>query len=84
MQLSIPKEKVLKVEKAVEKILKIRLKLKTTLADMYDPLTMPKELFLAHKELDKEVERVYGKKFNSDLERVKFLIELYKTYLKDK
>jgi hypothetical protein len=50
----------------------------STLADLYDPLTMPPELHRAHEELDRAVERCYrAEKFHSDRERVEFLFHLY-------
>jgi hypothetical protein len=49
-----------------------------TLADLYDPLAMPRELLKAHTELDRAVEKCYrDEKFNSDRERVEFLFSLY-------
>jgi hypothetical protein len=49
-----------------------------TLADLYDPLTMPVELTRAHAELDRAVDRCYrADAFNSDRERVEFLFRLY-------
>ena len=50
-----------------------------SLADLYDPLTMPAELRKAHRELDVAVERAYGRKFESDAERVAHLFELYRS-----
>ena len=51
----------------------------SSLADLYDPLTMPKELAKAHKELDATVDRLYRKApFKDDGERVSFLFEIYK------
>lgn len=51
---------------------------KATLADLYDPLTMPKDLLDAHHTLDGAVDRAYGRtKFENELERVEFLFELY-------
>lgn len=49
-----------------------------SLADLYDPLTMPAELRKAHRELDAAVEKAYGRKFKDDAERVAHLFELYK------
>ena len=50
----------------------------STLADLYDPNTMPPELHRAHAELDRAVERCYrADRFNSDRERVEFLFRLY-------
>ena len=49
-----------------------------TLADLYDPLSMPAELSKAHAELDRAVDQCYrGQKFDSDRERVEFLFRLY-------
>ena len=52
-----------------------------TLADLYDPLTMPPALVKAHQKLDAAVDAAYGKKsFKNDAERVAFLFELYRKY----
>lgn len=52
-----------------------------SLADLYNPDTMPQALMKAHQALDRAVERAYGKKnFASDAERVAFLFELYQKY----
>ena len=49
-----------------------------SLADLYDPLTMPPELVKAHAQLDKTVDAAYGYKgANTDAERVAFLFGLY-------
>jgi hypothetical protein len=49
-----------------------------TLADLYDPLTMPIELIKAHKDLDKAVDKAYGYKGNlDDASRVAFMFKLY-------
>jgi hypothetical protein len=49
-----------------------------TLADLYDPNTMPRELVRAHSELDRAVERCYRPgPFHSDRERVEHLFRLY-------
>jgi hypothetical protein len=51
---------------------------KATLADLYDPNTMPTNLRAAHNDLDKAVDRCYRKQpFTSERERVEFLFELY-------
>ena len=50
----------------------------STLADLYDPLSMPPELVRAHQNLDRAVDAAYGKKsFVSEAERVAFLFERY-------
>ncbi|MBE0619143.1 MAG: class I SAM-dependent DNA methyltransferase [Burkholderiales bacterium] len=53
----------------------------SSLADLYDPLTMPPVLVQAHRALDQAVDAAYGKKsFDSDAARVAFLLELYQRY----
>jgi len=54
----------------------------SSLADLYDPLTMPPALLKAHQKLDTAVDAAYqpsgGKKsYASDAERVAFLFDLY-------
>ena len=50
----------------------------STLADLYDPNTMPPSLTRAHKALDRAVDRLYRKEpFGSDAERVALLFDLY-------
>ena len=52
-----------------------------SLADLYNPDTMPQALMKAHQGLDRAVDASYGKKiFASDAERVAFLFELYQKY----
>ena len=49
-----------------------------TLADLYDPLTIPTDLTRAHTELDRAVDRCYRTDaFHSDRERVEFLFRLF-------
>ena len=50
-----------------------------SLADLYDPLTMPAELRKAHRTLDAAVERAYGQRFENDAERVVHLFALYRS-----
>ena len=50
----------------------------SSLADLYDPLTMPPELVKAHAALDKAVDAAYGYKGSKDdAPRVAFLFERY-------
>ncbi len=50
----------------------------STLADLYDPDTMPAELRRAHRELDTAVDRLYRRApFASDRERVEHLFTVY-------
>ncbi|WGD33942.1 DNA methyltransferase [Olleya sp. YS] len=49
-----------------------------TIADLYDPEKMPKDLRLAHERNDEVLERIYiGRKFKNDTERLEKLFELY-------
>ena len=57
----------------------------SSLADLYDPLTMPPTLTKAHRALDRVVDAAYlaglkRKPFATDAERVAFLFELYQQY----
>jgi len=55
----------------------------SSLADLYDPLTMPPELVKAHEVLDRAVDAAYGPPkggFKSDAARVAFLFVLYQKY----
>lgn len=50
----------------------------SSLADLYDPLSMPPALVKAHQVLDKAVDACYGKQaFNNDAQRVAYLFDLY-------
>lgn len=70
------------IEAAAQSVLDTRAQFPgSTLADLYDPLTMPPALLKAHHKLDAAVDVAYGKKtFKSDAERVAFLFELYQRY----
>ena len=49
-----------------------------TLADLYDPLSMPSDLHKAHQKLDAAVDKAYRKEpFKSARERVEFLFKLH-------
>ncbi|MDE3103970.1 MAG: class I SAM-dependent DNA methyltransferase [Acidobacteriota bacterium] len=50
----------------------------STLADLYDPLSMPPGLVKAHQTLDRAVDAAYGRtNFRTEAERVAFLFTLY-------
>jgi hypothetical protein len=50
----------------------------STLADLYDPLTMPPALLKAHQALDKAVDASYRKQpFTSERERIEYLFAEY-------
>ncbi|MFO0881933.1 MAG: DNA methyltransferase [Candidatus Saccharimonadales bacterium] len=67
------------IEKLAQAILDARANYPdATLADLYDPLTMPPDLAKAHKALDKAVDKLYQKEpFANDAERVALLFNLY-------
>jgi hypothetical protein len=67
------------IEQAAQGVLDARAKFPgSSLADLYDPLTMPPELTKAHAVLDRAVDAAYRKAgFKSEAERVAFLFERY-------
>jgi hypothetical protein len=67
------------VEKAAQAVLDARAQFPgSTLADLYDPTTMPPALAKAHAELDRAVDRCYRKEpFPNDRARVEHLFALY-------
>ncbi len=71
------------IETAAQAVLDARAQFATSsLADLYDPLTMPPTLLKAHQKLDAAVDKAYeacgGKKtYRNDAERVAFLFDLY-------
>lgn len=71
------------IETAAQTVLDARAQFPTSsLADLYDPLTMPPVLLKAHHKLDAAVDKAYqlcgGKKsYASDAERVAFLFQRY-------
>jgi hypothetical protein len=71
-----------KIEAAAQAVLDARAAHpNASLADLYDPLTMPPNLVKAHQALDAAVDVAYGRKgFKNDAERVAFLFELYQKY----
>jgi hypothetical protein len=76
---SLPAAKVQAVEAAAQAVLDARAQYSTsTLADLYDPLTMPAPLLQAHRALDRAVDRCYRPEpFVSDRHRVEYLFALY-------
>lgn len=67
------------VEAAAQSVLDARAAHHTaTLADLYDPATMPPDLVKSHAALDKAVDRCYrSEPFTSERERVEYLFALY-------
>lgn len=71
-----------KVEAAAQKVLDTRARYPgSSLADLYDPVTMPPDLVRAHTALDKAVDLCYRPQaFTSELSRIEFLFVLYEQY----
>jgi len=70
------------IETAAQKVLDARQQFpNSSLAHLYDPLTMPLALTKAHNELDKAVDLAYRPQpFTNDTNRMEFLFELYEKY----
>lgn len=80
-----PTDKQIKlVEEKAKKVLDVRKEFpQNSLADLYDPLTMPPALVKAHQELDKAVDLCYrSQPFPNETKRIEFLFELYEKYTK--
>ena len=73
-------QKAAAVEVAAQDVLDTRAQFAdSTLADLYDPLSMPPALVKAHQKLDTAVDAAYGRRtFKSDADRVAFLFERYR------
>ncbi|WP_395610280.1 DNA methyltransferase [Pseudomonas sp. B22129] len=79
-----PSEKqISEIELAAQDVLDARSMVAgASLADLYDPLSMPVPLVKAHQKLDRAVDSAYGKRgLKSEAERVSFLFDLHKTLL---
>jgi len=81
-----PTEKQIQaIEEKAQKVLDVRASFpNSSLADLYDPLTMPPNLTKAHNELDKAVDLAYRPQaFTSEANRMEFLFDLYEKYTAD-
>ena len=81
-----PSEKQIKtIEEKAQNVLDVRASFpNSSLADLYNPLTMPPALVKAHNELDKAVDAAYSKQnFSTESKRMEFLFELYEKYTAD-
>ena len=81
-----PSDKLMKaIETAAQKVLDTRADFPdSTLADLYDPISMPRSLLKAHNELDRAVDLAYrAQPFTSEANRMVFLFELYEKYTAD-
>lgn len=81
---NINEKNKLAVEQAAQKVMDARAQFPdSSLADLYDPNTMPPILVKAHQQLDKTVDACYGvKTFASEAKRMEFLFELHERYVK--
>lgn len=70
------------VEAAAQSVLDTRTQFPdSSLADLYDPNTMPPALVKAHQQLDKAVDLCYRPQpFTSEAKRIEYLFELYEKY----
>ncbi|MBL7811946.1 MAG: class I SAM-dependent DNA methyltransferase [Bacteroidetes bacterium] len=70
------------VEEAAQGVLDTRAKYPgSSLATLYNPLTMPPDLLKAHQTLDKAVDKCYRKEpFADERERIEYLFGLYEKY----
>lgn len=78
-----PTDKQIKlVEEKAQNVLDARKEFpNSSLADLYDPLTMPPALVKAHQELDKAIDLCYRPQpFPNETKRIEFLFELYEKY----
>lgn len=73
------------IEEKAQNVLDVRASFPdSSLADLYNPLTMPPALVKAHNELDKAVDAAYSKQnFSTEAKRMEFLFELYEKYTAD-
>lgn len=71
------------IEKFAQEVLDARAQFpESSLADLYDPLTMPPVLLKAHQNLDKAVDAAYtAKTFTTETYRMEFLFALYEKYV---
>ena len=71
------------IEEKAQTVLDVRASFpNSSLADLYNPLTMPAELVKAHNELNKSVDAAYSKQIFLP-KRMEFLFELYEKYTAD-
>ena len=79
------KNQIQQIKEKAQKILDVRASFpNNSLADLYDPITMPPALTKVHDELDKAVDLAYRPQpFISEAKRMEFLFELYEKYTAD-
>lgn len=73
------------IEKTAQEILDTRaLFPNSSLADLYDPLTMPPELRKAHEANNEAVAAAYGRTFADEAEIVAYLMEEYRRLVEER
>lgn len=79
---TLTEKQIKAVEDAAQGVLDAREQFpNSSLADLYDPNTMPPVLVMAHQVLDKAVDVCYrSQPFQSETKRIEFLFELYDKY----
>ena len=79
---NVNEKQIKAVEQAAQNVLDVRTKFpESSLADLYDPNTMPPQLVKAHQALDKAVDLCYRPQpFINETKRIEFLFELYDKY----
>ena len=79
------KKQIQAIEKAAQTVLDVREKFSnSSLAILYDPLTIPLALTKVHNELDKAVDLAYRPQpFTGEANRMEFLFSLYEKYTAD-
>ena len=81
-----PTEKqIATIEEKAQKVLDARAQFpESSLADLYDPRTMPVKLVKAHQELDKVVDLSYRPQpFPNEAKRMEFLFDLYEKFVEE-
>jgi hypothetical protein len=70
---------IVRVKSKAQKVIEIRKEFSdSSLADLYDRLTMPSKLVKAHNDLDKAVDLCYGiNSFENERKRIEFLFDLH-------
>ena len=79
---NVNEKQIKAVEQAAQNVLDVRTKFpESSLADLYNPNTMPPQLVKAHQALDKAVDLCYRPQpFINETKRIEFLFELYDKY----
>jgi len=74
---------ILRVKSRAQKVIEIRNEFPdSSLADLYDPLTMPQKLLRAHNELDNAVDLCYKTSSSeNERKRIESLFDLYKEFI---